>query len=431
MEKIAIISTRLGGVDGVSIEANKWAQAFNKLNIEPILIAGSFIKKQSYTHYVIKELDFNHPEIEEIRNKLVNIEINKIEELKNIIKQKIEYIIKKENINYFSIENALSLPLNIPLAIALTELIIENNVKTITRHHDFFWERREFLNINNSKINDILNNYFPPGYKTISHVVINSIAKESLFNKKAILAYLIPNVFDFKITKYPEYQDDNKIKQIKSFLGITQEELLFLQPTRIIRRKNIERTIDLIEKLSFEYNLKIKLIISGIYEKFEMDYFYELIEYSAKKRVNLILCNSFDHKNKKYPNIKIIKFFKYFDIYSLFCACDLVTLPSDIEGFGNPVLEAAAFKKPLFVNNYPVLKDFLEKDFDFIVFDKVIKADTTNKIFKVLTDTSYRKKMVDKNYKIAKKYYSFETLLENLKNIIFSKIVNNTKILTH
>ena len=42
------------------------------------------------------------------------------------------------------VENALSLPMNVPLAVALTEVIAETNIATVAHHHDFWWERDRF-----------------------------------------------------------------------------------------------------------------------------------------------------------------------------------------------------------------------------------------------------------------------------------------------
>jgi glycosyltransferase involved in cell wall biosynthesis len=421
MDKIAIISTRLGGIDGVSIEADKWAETFLSLGLLPIYIAGDFVKTNNIKkYYLIEEMDFYHPEISKIKNYAFNLGkfkdsyksfnlIDRIEVIKNAIKKKFNQILAEDNIKYFSVENALSIPLNIPLGIALNDIISEHGIKTITRHHDFYWERDEFLNNN---VSAILEKYFPPDINLIKHVVINSLAKESLFKRKKIKAEHIPNIFNFKILDNPKYDYASSINKARDFLGIDRRDLLFLQPTRIIGRKNIERSIYLVEKLSKKINRKIFLFISGSPEKQEMDYFNKIIEIAAKKNINLILSNNYKFGNKI---IRVKKFFKNFDIYELYNACDLVTLPSDIEGFGNPVIEAAAFKKPLFVNNYPVLKDIIEKGFKFIVIDKVVNEDCVKKVLKLLSDKKYREKITNINYEIAKKFYSFEFLVKKLK----------------
>ena len=42
------------------------------------------------------------------------------------------------------VQNALAIPVNIPLGLALTEFIIESGIPTIAHHHDFYWERQRF-----------------------------------------------------------------------------------------------------------------------------------------------------------------------------------------------------------------------------------------------------------------------------------------------
>ncbi|GAI50393.1 unnamed protein product, partial [marine sediment metagenome] len=123
----------------------------------------------------------------------------------------------------------------------------------------------------------------------IKHVVINSQAKESLLKRKKIKAEYIPNIFNFKILDNPKYDYASSIKKVRDLLGIDRRDLLFLQPTRIIGRKNIERSIYLVEKLSKKINRKIFLFISGSPEKQEMDYFNKIIEIANKKNINLIL----------------------------------------------------------------------------------------------------------------------------------------------
>jgi len=422
LKKIAIISTRLKGIDGVSIEADKWASAFKKIGFKPIYIAGNFARENKELFFKVEEMDYYHPDIVKIRKAAFNeitpngekdlIELRKnIEAVKNTIKNKLLRILEQNNINYLSIENALAIPLNIPLGIALGELISEQEIRVITRHHDFYWERKQF---SSSNIEDILNEYFPPDFENIEHIVINTIAKKSLYSKKGIKATYIPNIFDFKVSG--KIRDN--YRGLRKLLNIGREDYLFLQPTRIIKRKNIERSIELVDKLSKVTDKKVHLFISGKPEKNEMEYFYRILNLARERKINLILSNSFNSGCDDFVKEDIFSKHNIFDFYK---ACDLVTLPSDIEGFGNPVLEACAFKKPLFVNNYPVLSDILSKGFDFIVINKKVDDGCVKRILNILTDGEIRLKMLEKNYEIAKNYYSIEFLIKKLKKIISYK----------
>lgn len=419
MEKIAIISTRLGGVDGVSIEADKWAGAYKSIGFDPVYIAGKFGREDTSTFFIIEEMDYYFSEVAEIRKISFNEEmkatendlgrlIDSIGRVKDIIKDKFLKILDNNKIKYLSIENALTIPLNIPLAVALTEIISENNVKAITRHHDFYWERKQFLC---SNVEKMLDDYFPPDLSDLKHVVINTPAKKSIYDKKKIEAVYIPNIFDFDLIN----KIGNRSMEVKKFLDMDDDDYLILQPTRLIARKNIERTIDLVDKLSKKTDKKIKLIISGKPEESELDYFKKITELAAKTGINLVLSKN-DHNN--IPEYTRKDLFKKFDIYDIYKACDLVTLPSDVEGFGNPVIEASALKKPLFVNNYPVLADMLSKGFEFIVIDKKVDKRSVEKTFGMLTDHKLRDKVTSENFKIVKQHYSIDYLISRLKKLI-------------
>ncbi len=83
------------------------------------------------------------------------------------------------------IENALAIPLNIPLGIAITEFIAETGIHTIADHHDLYWERNRFL-VN--CVWDYLDTCFPPRLPSIRHIVINSPAAAQLSYRRGISA---------------------------------------------------------------------------------------------------------------------------------------------------------------------------------------------------------------------------------------------------
>jgi glycosyltransferase involved in cell wall biosynthesis len=101
---------------------------------------------------------------------------------------------------------------------------------------------------------------------------------------------------------------------------------------------------------------------------------------------------------------------KIYSIYDVYAHADVITFPSEIEGFGNPVLEACAYKKPLFVNKFPVFNEIATHGFDFVVMDQKLDEKTVKKMYQILTNKKKRKIMVDKNYWIAKQHYSQHTL---------------------
>jgi hypothetical protein len=60
-------------------------------------------------------------------------------------KEHIYSFINKFQIDLLIPQNILSFPLNIPLSLALAEVIAEISLPTIAHHHDFTWERKSLL----------------------------------------------------------------------------------------------------------------------------------------------------------------------------------------------------------------------------------------------------------------------------------------------
>ena len=144
--------------------------------------------------------------------------------------------------------------------------------------------------------------YFPP--KDITHVVINSITQEKLKIENNLDSVVIPNVFDFNQEQWEI--DDYNVK-IYDKLNISKNDLIFLQATRIVKRKAIELAIDVVSEINKDlkkyvgektYNGKIitentaaKLLLPGLPE--DMDYLNTLIEYAKRKNVELKLVHRF------------------------------------------------------------------------------------------------------------------------------------------
>jgi len=110
------------------------------------------------------------------------------------------------------------------------------------------------------------------------------------------------------------------------------------------------------------------------------------------------------------------KVYKLADFYQ--CA-DLVTFPSSYEGFGNAFLEALYYKKPLLVNNYSVYAfDIKTKGFRTIEIDDYITQQAVDFTRKVLSDKDLRQEMVEHNYDLAKRHFSYRMLREKLDAIL-------------
>lgn len=405
-KNIGFISTRFAGIDGVTLETSKWAHVLEQEGYKCFYLAGELNTRASRS-YTVKEAHFNHPTIKKIVKSCYEANVRsrevtkQIHNIKERLKTRLYRFIEKFKIDFLILENCLSIPVNIPLGIAITEIISESGLPAIAHHHDLYWERKRFLR---NAIHEYLDMSFPPNLPSLQHVVINSHAAHQLSFQRGVSPTIIPNIMDFESgpKRISAFAADVK----KSF-GIANNEFFILQPTRVIKRKRIEDAIEIVSRLK----LKTRLVIShasgdegSIYEK-------RIKDYAKLLNVNAL----FVHKNinsKRGRTKRGNKIYKLWDVYP---HADLITFPSASEGFGNAFLEAIYFKKPIAINRYPVYEtDIKNHGFKTIEFDGFITKDIVAQIEEVLQNPKLAKKMAEHNYELAKKHYSYSVLKQKL-----------------
>ena len=411
IKHIGFISTRFCGIDGVSLETAKWAKILEEEGHICFYMAGE-LDRPPERSLVVKEAHFKHPEIKKIYEECFNNKrirkpstTGRIQKIKDKLKKDIYEFIKKFDIDVLIPENVLSLPLNIPLGIAITEVIAETGIPTIAHHHDFCWERKRLL-VN--AVWDYINMAFPPHLPSVQHVVINSSADNQLSLRTGISATIIPNVMDFD---NPPSIDDYS-SDIRENLGLSSDEFLILQPTRVVKRKGIEHSIELVKRL----DMKAKLVISHASGDEGYEYEQRIKEYSSLMGVDTLFISDIikPYRGRTEDGRKI---YTPWDIYP---HADLVTYPSNFEGFGNAFLEAIYFKKPVVVNNYSIYAiDIKPKGFKVIELDDYVNSEAIELTRKVLTNPELAREMTEHNYELGRKYYSCSILRKKL-NVLLS-----------
>ncbi|MFN8402619.1 MAG: hypothetical protein U0V48_03570 [Anaerolineales bacterium] len=165
------------------------------------------------------------------------------ERTQRLFKDHLYEFARRFDLEILIVENALTIPLNLPLGLAITEFIAETGYPVIAHHHDFYWERQRFqVNC----VGDYLAAAFPPTLPSIRHVVINSIQAQQIASRYGLAARVIPNVMDFDS---PPPASDSYSETVRADFGIHDGEYFFLQPTRVIQRKGIEHAIELMRRL--------------------------------------------------------------------------------------------------------------------------------------------------------------------------------------
>ena len=410
LKNVAFISTRIAGTDGVSLEIEKWANIFEKEGFTCFYFAGE-LDRPAERCYLVPEAHFTHPDIKDVylesfditgRDRAVS---KKIYQLAIKLKDHLYEFVEKFNIQLIIPENALTIPLNIPLGIALTEFIAETNIQTIAHHHDFYWERDRFM-VN--AVQDYLNMAFPPVLQSIHHVVINSVADAQLSLRTGVSPRITPNVMDFE---NPPPPPDEYTSDVRRALGIEDDVLFVLQPTRVVQRKGIEHAIEMVHRLG----RKAKLIISHASGDEGHDYEQRLVEYSKLMNVDTVFVSDIINEQRGLT-AGGRKIYTLEDIYPY---ADLVTYPSTFEGFGNAFLEAIYFRKPIVVNAYSIYtKDIKPKGFSVIEIDGYVTSQAVEKAKQILDNPDLCQAMVDHNYELGRKFFSYAVLHQGLRNFM-------------
>ena len=409
---IGIISTRLNGTDGVSLEVEKWVRVLRRMGHEMFFCAGE-LGGYASGGTLIPQLHFDHQSIiafsqrafgegkEHDGEKLVD----EIYVTADNIRGPLRHFIRSNRLDLLVVENALTIPMNLPLGITLTGLIAELGIDTIAHHHDFFWERQRYQS---NSILDLLDTAFPAKLPTIHHVSINSIAQRRLKDRRGIESIVIPNVHDFAT---PPPGIDNYNQDFRKALGLNDNDLFILQPTRVIQRKGIEMAIELVSRFDIP---QARLFITHRAHDEGLEYWHWLKREAGVMGVDLRLIDHLIGTERAKANGH-----KIYSLWDAYPHADLVTYPSTYEGFGNALLESIYFKRLTVVNRYPVYNaDIGSLGFDFIELDGFVDDGAVERTRELLKDPAYVADMVEKNYQIAQDNFSLEVLGQKLKELI-------------
>ena len=411
MKNIGFVSTRFAGTDGVTLESSKWAEFLERNGFACFWFAGDLDRDEEKS-YLVPEAHFQYEKNKWITSHVMGQKgrspsvTQEIHAIRSLLKRRLHEFIEAFQIDLLIVENVLSIPMHIPLGLAITETIAETQIATIAHHHDFFWERVRFAVC---AVSDYLRMAFPPNLPHIKHVVINSEAQEQLALRTGISSVIIPNVLDFK---NPPVFDPGGFHAFRESIGLGIKDRLILQPTRVIKRKGIEHAVELVKELKGARN---KLVISHEAGDEGFEYAQWLKSYAREHNVDLRLVTT----KVADPWANNGKYRSKFSLWDIYPYADFITYPSLYEGFGNAFLEAIYFKKPMLINRYATfVRDIEPRGFDLAVMDGYLSDKTVQQVQEVLDFKERREKMVNRNYEIANRHYSYAVLREQLNPIL-------------
>ncbi|HET8991396.1 MAG TPA: glycosyltransferase family 4 protein [Acidimicrobiales bacterium] len=281
MARVGVVSYRLGGVDGVSVEAAKWCGALAALGHEVTTVAGEGTAEHLVAGLAARAT--GPVDGRALERALAGCDL-------------------------VVVENLVSLPLN-PHAVEATYRALAGRA-ALFRHHDLAWQRPGGPDA-------------PPRTgDRWRHVTINERSRVELA-ARGVAALTLYNAFDLD----PPVGERHGTR---ARLGVGDGRLA-LMPSRAIARKNVPGALALCEALG------ATLWILGPAEDGYDDELDRLVAAGAAPVI------------RGRP--------EGVDVADAYAACDLVIVASTWEGFGNPVLESVAHRRPLAVNPYPVLTE--------------------------------------------------------------------------
>lgn len=228
-------------------------------------------------------------------------------------------------------------------------------------------------------------------------------------------------------------KDIGLLQQVES-RGFTMDDtVILLQHTRVVPRKKIELAIDLAFELEkkFKKNNKNKcvaVIVSGHSGDEQNQYLNNLyVHYTelckANPDSNVVLIFG-EHNILSHRDIIVDKkFYNFAEIPSIIAAYGGIgTYFSNVEGFGNNLLEMMSFALPAVINKYEVYKAEIEQyGFDLPAIDGGgVTGELVDSAYRLLTDIPYRNKVVKHNLKVLKEKLDHKIIADKLEPIIKS-----------
>lgn len=422
--RIGIVIGRIGGVDGVALETEKWIEVLHELGHEVFILSGQFEERAIDPKHesLLPVLSFFSPESQWGQSKAFFAPdpdpeplLSHIEMASNRIAVGIVKWIRRKKIDVLLSENASALACHLSMGVGIRKAIQKAGIPVVTHDHDFHWERGFRYTSQHYEVNKLINKEFPLQLSNAKHAVINTNAQSHLMKHHGIDAMVVPNVMDFD-RPFGQIRESNKL--LHKDLGLNGDDIPLFQVTRIVERKGIEIAIDLVHRLQ---DKRVKLIVTGNHNDDQKDqYYHKLIENIH----DLCLMDQVifaDHliRHHTWEGKHSSKAYSLSDAYANSKAC---TYFSVYEGFGNAFIESVIAKKPIFVNNYkPVFwPDIGSKGFRIVMLENNLLTDkAVAEIREILFNEKLSREIAEHNYELGKEHFSYDVLREKLP-LLFS-----------
>jgi mannosylglucosylglycerate synthase len=409
--KIGIAATRLSGVDGVTFETAKWEASLVKMGHQLRMVAGEVDALRNLAR-LVPPMHFSYAPAARVTAAAFDPESDPDavrHEIDRLADQLLPVLHDWATVNQLElliVENAWAIPMQLPLGVALRRLVQERELPAIGHHHDYWWERERFATC---VVPEVLDAAFPPNLPWVRHVSINSLAAQSLRERRGLDSMVIPNVFDFD---RPRPRRSPAVRRrLRQELGMNEKGLLVVQPTRVVPRKGIELAIELVGRLG---DPDAVLLITSPAGDEGLDYLVQLERLAERHKVRLAYA-----ADRFAPDLEGKPVGPAHSLHDAYLAADLITYPSLYEGFGNALLEALFYGVPVVVNRYPVyVADIEPLGLKVVEIDGEITDATVTEVRALLASPDRIRANARHNFEVARKHLGYGVLRRRLGKLL-------------
>ena len=397
--RIGMIGTRFAGLDGVSLESKKVAEVLVLLGHSVLWYAGRIGPGFSPAQ-VDPAAYFDTPENHYLNDAVFGTDacppavLDGLHDAAGEMESRIAGWIADAEVDVLMPQNASAIPMQLPLGLAIARQVAKYRTPTVAHHHDFSWERDRFWP---NAVGDVLEEAFPPIGPTVSHLVINSLAAAELKRRTDATARVLPNIMDFAT---PPPAGDGAA--FRAAAGLGPQDIVILQPTRMIPRKGIADTIELAHRLA---DPAVRVVVTHPEPDEGTAYVDQLHALAAQRDVDF--------------RVVPVETTSATGLADAYAAADLVTFPSRIEGFGNALLETFYFRRPVLINRFDVYRaDIGPRGVVAIEMDGELTDEVVSAAARWIEEPGRWAEAVETNYRIGQQFFSYEVAADILSEAL-------------
>ena len=359
-QRIGIVSFRLGGSDGVAIEARKWSTALETSGHSVTRIAGEFGDATMGSDVHIPAIALAPRQDADPAADLATL-TSALNALDLLI-----------------VENLFSIPMRQEASALVAQAVRTWGGPVLCHHHDPAWQRPHLAHIKD----------LPPDLGRLTHVVINELTARQ-FAHRGMSASVLRNHFAFD-APLGNRTTGRAAAAVLAGVDVDEDTIIALHPVRAIERKNVPAALDAARALRSATGRPVLYWLAGGAED---GYGSQLDRHLAVAGVPWIqgmACS----------------------IADAYAAADVVVFPSTWEGFGNPNIESIQAEKPLVAGIYPAADELRSLG---LVLPSMFEID---QVGRWLGDPQAWREVAARNLQIARRHLNLSDLPDRLNPLI-------------